>query len=79
MRMIRGHVKAVGQQLSILPVGHAAGMAATPLGAESGFYAMAVVLLALRLWQKQTVRKGAYCSFIAAVFFLTSMLSRLIF
>lgn len=50
-------LKAVGQQLFILPSATLAGMAATPLGAESGFYAMAVVLLALRLWQKKAVPK----------------------
>jgi uncharacterized membrane protein len=48
-------LKAVGQQLLILPLATLAGMAATPLGAEAGFYSMAVVLLALRFWQKKAV------------------------
>lgn len=46
-------LKAVGQQLLVLPLATLAGIAATPLGAETGFYAMAGVLLLLRFRQKK--------------------------
>jgi uncharacterized membrane protein len=50
-------VKAVGLQLLNFPIATAAGMAATPLGKEAGFYAMALVLLSLRLLQKKNHAK----------------------
>jgi TMEM175 potassium channel family protein len=46
-------LKAVGEQLMMLPVAVAAGMVVTPLGAEPGLYAMSLVLLGLRIWQKK--------------------------
>ena len=50
-------LKAIGQQLLVLPLATLTGIAATPLGAEAGFYAMAFVLLSLRVWQKKSFPK----------------------
>lgn len=50
-------VKAVSQQLLMIPAATVTGMAATPFGPEAGFYAMALVLLGLRLWQKKSFPK----------------------
>lgn len=49
--------RAMGQQLAIFPLALAAGMAAAAYKTIAGFYAMLIVLLALRLWQRQSFRK----------------------
>jgi uncharacterized membrane protein len=49
--------KAMGQQLSMFPAGLAAGMIATLYRPMAGFYAMTLVLLALRAWQRRSFRK----------------------
>jgi uncharacterized membrane protein len=49
--------KAMGRTLMMFPVALAAGMVATPFGTETGFYAMAVVMLAMRVWQQKRFRK----------------------
>lgn len=52
-------VRAISQQLMALPVATLAGMVATPFGPqETGFYVMALVLLAARVWQKKTFPKA---------------------
>ena len=51
--------RAMGSRLTAFPVALAAGMAATLYRPEAGFYAMAMVLVALRLWHKRQARKEA--------------------
>ena len=49
--------KAMGQQLMMFPIAIGAGALAVLYKPEAGFWAMAVVLLAFRLWQRQSFRK----------------------
>jgi hypothetical protein len=45
--------KAMGQRLAVFPLALAAGMAATLYRPMMGFYAMAAVLLCLRIYQRR--------------------------
>lgn len=51
--------RAMGLRLAAFPVALSAGMAATLYRPEAGFYAMTMVLVALRLWHKRQTRKEA--------------------
>jgi len=50
-------VRAMNQQLTIFPVAIAAGTLAALYRPIAGFWGMTVVLLALRVWQRQSFRK----------------------
>ena len=54
--------RAMGQRLFMFPAAVTAGMAAAAYKPMAGFYAMTVVLLALRLWQRQSFRKEMQAS-----------------
>jgi TMEM175 potassium channel family protein len=47
------------QQLMIFPIALAAAMVATPYRPTAGFYAMSLVMLAVRIWQRRFVRLKA--------------------
>jgi uncharacterized membrane protein len=48
---------AMGQQLKMYPIALGAAMLATPYRPVAGFYAMIVVLLGMRLWQRNWLRR----------------------
>jgi uncharacterized membrane protein len=50
--------KAMGQQLMIFPIAMGAASVATLFNPLAGFYALTLVLLALRIWQRQSFRKS---------------------
>jgi uncharacterized membrane protein len=50
-------VKAMGQQLVIFPLAIGAGTLATLSKPMAGFWAMTVVMLAFRIWQRQSFRR----------------------
>jgi len=50
-------VRAMGQQLAIFPVAIGAGALATMYRPMAGFWAMTMVLLVLRVWQRRTYRR----------------------
>ncbi len=52
-------VRVMGQQLAVMPVALAAAMLVTPYKTTAGFYAMTLVLLAFRTWQRRFVRIDA--------------------
>jgi uncharacterized membrane protein len=49
--------REIGQQLLFFPPALAAGMVVTPFNPKAGFYAMAAVLLSLRIWQRVMRRR----------------------
>ena len=52
-------VRLMGQQLAVFPAAIAASMLATPYKPTAGFYALTLVLLAFRAWQRKLVRTQA--------------------
>lgn len=52
-------VRVMGQQLGVFPIALAAAMLATLYKPITGFYAMTLVLLAFRIWQRRFVRVDA--------------------
>jgi len=52
-------VRAMGQQLIMFPMALVAALIVTPYRVMGGFNAMVVVLVGLRLWQRQSFRKEA--------------------
>jgi uncharacterized membrane protein len=50
-------VKAMGQRLMTFPIAIGAGAIAVLFKPEAGFYAVTVVLVAFRVWQRQSFRK----------------------
>lgn len=50
-------VRAMAQQLTMFPIAIGAGALAALYKTEAGFWAMTVVLLAMRIWQRQSFRK----------------------
>jgi uncharacterized membrane protein len=49
--------RAMGQRLAIFPAAVTAGVVAAAYRPMAGFYAMAAVLLAMRVWQRKSFRK----------------------
>ena len=47
----------MGQQLTMFPVAIGAGALAVLYRPEAGFWAMTVVLVAFRVWQRQSFRR----------------------
>jgi uncharacterized membrane protein len=52
-------VRVMGQQLAVFPLALAAAMLATTYKPTTGFYAMTLVLLGFRIWQRRFVRMEA--------------------
>ncbi len=49
--------KDIGQKLLFFPPALAAAMLVTPYGSKAAFYAMAMVFVTLRIWQRKVLRK----------------------